>query len=63
MHYCNAADQFDETASDYAVYDAQGIYLTKVCTKCERSKLSEFRPEILAGYGQSDVDEPINPEP
>tara|TARA_R110002167_G_scaffold45075_3_gene135472 strand:- start:2085 stop:2300 length:216 start_codon:yes stop_codon:yes gene_type:complete len=46
----------------YWVYDAQGIELAKVCDDCEKEKLSGYRPEILSGYGQSDVDEPIEPE-
>lgn len=42
----------------WIVYDAQGIYLCRVCSVCEKHKLSKFRPEILTGYDQSDVDEP-----
>ena len=41
------------------VYDAQGIYLTIVCSKCEKEKLSRYRPEILTGYSQDDVHERI----
>ena len=44
------------------VNDAQGIPLCKVCSKCKTQKLSRYRPEILRGYDQSDVDEPIEPE-
>jgi hypothetical protein len=44
-------------------YDAQGIYLTRVCDRCERASLAGYRPEILSGYTQADVDEPIEPEP
>lgn len=40
-------------------HDAQGIPLCRVCGRCEREKLSRYRPEILTGYDQSDVDEPI----
>lgn len=43
-------------------YDAQGIYLCRVCPKCRKEKLSHYRPEILSGYNQSDVDEPIGAE-
>ncbi len=43
-------------------YDAQGIYLCRVCDVCEREKLSGYRPEILTGYTQADVDEPIEPD-
>jgi hypothetical protein len=30
-----------------ARYDARGIFLTYVCEKCEKEKLSQFRPEVL----------------
>lgn len=43
-------------------YDAQGIELCKVCDRCEKEKLSHYRPEILRGYNQLDVDEPIEDE-
>lgn len=42
------------------IYDAQGIYLTTVCAECREVKLSRYRPEILTGYDQHDVDEPID---
>jgi hypothetical protein len=49
-------------------YDAQGIELCRVCPDCEDEKLSRYRPEILTGYTQADIDEPIEaddwfPEP
>lgn len=40
-------------------YDAQGIPLDRVCAQCRNAKLSKYRPEILTGYTQADVDEPI----
>ncbi len=40
-------------------YDAQGIPLCRVCPECIEEKLSHYRPEILNGYTQADVDEPI----
>lgn len=43
--------------------DAQGIPLCRVCSICRKAKLSRYRPEILRGYSQADVDEPIEPEP
>jgi len=43
----------------YWVNDARGIPLTRVCVDCEDEKLSGYRPEILTGYSQADVDEPI----
>lgn len=42
--------------------DARGIELCRVCERCEREKLAKYRPEILTGYSQADVDEPIEPE-
>lgn len=48
-----------ERDESWAEYDAQGIYLCRVCAKCEKAKLAQFRPEILTGYTQADVDEPI----
>lgn len=43
-------------------YDAQGIYLDRVCDLCRDVKLAKYRPEILSGYSQADVDEPIEAE-
>ena len=43
-------------------YDAHGIYLCRVCDECREAKLATFRPEILTGYTQADVDDPIEPE-
>jgi hypothetical protein len=43
----------------YWEYDAQNIPLCRVCNVCRREKLSRYRPEILTGYTQADVDEPI----
>lgn len=40
-------------------HDAQNIPLCRVCDQCREVKLSRYRPEILRGYDQSDVDEPI----
>ena len=52
----------NEEDSWFRIYDAQGIYLCKACDKCEKEKLSRYRPEILSGYSQADVDEDIEPE-
>jgi hypothetical protein len=43
-------------------YGAQGIPLCRVCDRCRREKLAVYRPEILSGYDQSDVNEPIEPD-
>lgn len=40
--------------------DAQNIPLCRVCDRCAVFKLSKYRPEILTGYTQADVDEPID---
>lgn len=56
-HICLNNEESFEPA--WWVNDARGIPLCKVCDKCEEEKLSKYRPEILTGYDQSDVDEPI----
>ena len=43
-------------------YDAQGLYLDSACDKCWPTKQKKYRPEILTGYSQADVDEPIEPD-
>ncbi len=48
--------------ASWAEFDGKGIYLCRVCDVCQKSKLSRYRPEILAPYTQADVDEPIEPE-
>lgn len=42
-------------------HDAQGIPLCKVCDKCADAKLAQYRPEILTGYTQADLEEPLEP--
>jgi len=54
-HQCDRDNSWEE-------YDAQGIYLCRVCDECQKVKLSRYRPEILTGYTQADVDEPIEPD-
>lgn len=60
MHTCLGGERSSEPS--WWVNDAQGIPLARVCSRCESEKLSQFRPEILTGYDQGDVDEPIEPE-
>jgi hypothetical protein len=43
-------------------YDAQRIPLCRVCPQCRERELSRYRSEILTGYTQADVDEPIEPD-
>ena len=59
-HVCKNGEWSNDDAR--FVNDYQGIPLARVCDDCESEKLSRFRPEILTGYDQSDVDEPIEPE-
>ena len=54
-HQCKRVESWEE-------FDAQGIYLCRVCDKCENAKLAQYRPEILRGYSQGDVSEPIEEE-
>lgn len=54
-HECPPGESWPE-------HDAQGIYLCRVCQKCRAEKLSRYRPEILTGYTQADLDEPIEPD-
>lgn len=60
-HFCEAINNWSKEPLR-RVYDAQGIYLCRVCEQCEPVKLAQYRPEILSGYSQADVDEPIEPE-
>ena len=43
----------------YAIYDGYGIYLSKVCSKCEPKVVSKFRKDIFEAY---ECDEPIDDE-
>jgi hypothetical protein len=42
-----------------ARYDARGIFLTYVCEKCEKEKLSHYRPDVLTDSNYWH-DEPID---
>lgn len=57
-HSCANGTVSDEPS--WWAYDARGIPLCRVCSSCQREKLSRYRPEILTGYDQSDVDELID---
>jgi hypothetical protein len=62
MENCSGAKDAIHTKDDgsYWVNDAQGISLCRVCSICRSAKLSRYRPEILSGYDQSDVNESID---
>jgi hypothetical protein len=62
MNDTNDLEYHDCGPDGYDEHDARGIYLTRVCDKCRKAKLAGYRPEILTGYGQSDVDEDIEPD-
>ena len=45
----------------YPIYDARGIFVTYVCAKCEKEKLSHYRPEIFTNSNY-ETTEPIDDE-
>jgi hypothetical protein len=59
-HLCKG----DVVSTNYTWWakDARGIELCRVCDECEEEKIARYRPEILSGYDQGDVDEPIEAE-
>ncbi len=58
-HICVGGERVERPAQD--VYDGQGIFLCRACSKCRAEKMRPFRSEILADYTQADVDEAIEP--
>lgn len=40
----------------------KGSRCAEFVDNCRDEKLSHYRPEILTGYDQNDVDEPIEPD-
>ena len=54
LRYCQHEGEYS-----WWEHDAQGIPLARVCDRCVAAKLAGYRPEILSGYTQADVDEPI----
>jgi hypothetical protein len=60
MHGCVGGQPSSEPS--WWAKDAQGIPLCRVCDDCIEEKLGRYRPEILSGYSQADVDEPIDAE-
>jgi len=61
-HPHNCLNDEESTNESWWEYDARDIPLVRVCEDCRDEKLSHYRPEILSGYDQSDVDEPIEPD-
>jgi len=56
---CRQHTKYDNS---FWVNDSRGIPLCRVCSDCKAEKLKGYRPEILSGYNQNDVNEPIEPE-
>lgn len=56
LHYCRHEGQ-----ESWWEYDARGIELAKVCTRCRKAKLSIFRKEILSNPNY-EADEDIEAE-
>ena len=59
-HICR--DDLPSAEPSWWEYDARGIELCRVCDDCRDEKLARYRPEILSGYDQNDVNEPIETE-
>ncbi len=59
---CPGVGRHQKGDGSWWAHDAQGIELCRVCETCEQAALSRYRPEIIEGYDQHDVDEPIEPE-
>ncbi len=38
----------------YSLYDGYGIYLARVCERCESDALLRFRPDIMTQYETDD---------
>jgi hypothetical protein len=56
LHYCQ-----HEGKDAWWEYDARGIELAKVCSRCRTAKLSVFRKEILSNPNY-EADEAIEEE-
>jgi hypothetical protein len=59
IFYFDGGMMHEHTMLAWDEYDAKGIFLCRVCDVCAEIRLAKYRPEILSGYNQSDVDEPI----
>lgn len=51
------------TEGGHDIYDGNGIYVCRVCEKCESTKLKGYRKEIIdKPYTRDDVLEEIEPQ-
>lgn len=58
LQYC---DHDEGREYSWWEYDARGIELCMVCDKCQKEKLSHYRPEVLSNANYY-ADEPIEAE-
>lgn len=49
----------EDRSISWALYDARGIYVSRVCEDCEEEVKSQYRPEIFADSSY-ETDEPID---
>ena len=54
----HACKQDLEVDYSWEKYDARGIYLCRVCEKCEEAKLSMYRQDVLTNSNY-EADEPV----
>jgi len=57
-HLCKQDPDVDYSWEEY---DARGIYLCRVCTKCVKTKLAMYRRDVLTDSNYH-ADEPIEEE-
>jgi hypothetical protein len=60
MHSCVGGHP--STEPSWWLKDARGIELCRVCDLCQTEKIARYRPEIISGYDQNDVNEDIDPD-
>ncbi len=56
-HKCNCGSGLES----FELLDARGIYVARVCDKCEQEKRRPYRADIFTDPGYS-TDEPIEPD-
>ncbi len=54
-------DEGKHEGDTWPLHDARGIYVTRVCKRCERVIMREYRPEIFTDPGY-EADEDIEPD-
>jgi len=56
-HWCKDGEHVE--GYSWPLYDGYGIYLTRVCEKCEKEKTKKYRSDIFEQY---ETDETIEPQ-